>query len=94
MTGYAQVVGRAGRDGAISCCVLFYGHDDVNAMFAQCDRDTVAGKQQHEQLYLMQRSCLNNVMCRHAALNMHFGSANASAPCATCDVCVRALSTL
>jgi ATP-dependent DNA helicase RecQ len=84
---YSQEIGRAGRDGAASDCVLFYSWADVIAHGRLSDDgdDAQAAARRRSQVRAMFRFA-DAGRCRHRELARHFGEAIAE--CAvSCDVC-------
>ncbi len=71
--GYSQEIGRAGRDGADSDCILFYGWGDVIGLERFLDGlDAESARAQQAQVRAMFRFA-ESAECRHQALARHFG---------------------
>ena len=87
--GYAQEIGRAGRDGANSECILFYAWPDVllyeRMMEEQPDLPQKLRDERKRQARDMFRFADAKV-CRQQALAAHFGE-RIQACGASCDVC-------
>ncbi|HMA91418.1 MAG TPA: RecQ family ATP-dependent DNA helicase, partial [Polyangiaceae bacterium] len=91
--GYMQEIGRAGRDGLESECVLFYSWSDVLAY----DRISETSTDKEAQARLKQQAramyhLAGSAECRHQNLVGHFDEA--IAPCQSCcDICLGGAET-
>ena len=86
LEAYAQEVGRAGRDGGDSDCVLLYSWRDVRSREAMIARGAPERRDVLRRALRETYRFAANAGCRHRTLCAHFGE-TVCVPCGSCDAC-------
>ena len=91
LEGYYQETGRAGRDGKLSQCVLFFGYQDLNTLNKMIDKGDGFEEQKERQRRMLRdivQFCDNKATCRRVQVLNYFGEAFRREDChKSCDNC-------